>query len=182
MGLKFKVKHVQLWNPCCFHDSNISEVMSSAAWLSVWHVHIHVALSASLGFLKTVPLEPPFWKLESLFFVARGHAEVLEIHFPPNQESLRAQAGSSLKSQPSLTPIWWFAVTITHVPWASPLTIQYHSALRRAPRSSSSCGSSLWKTKQSRRRRCVCGGSSLHPRDSWGVSCGSTLCQCWAPY
>ena len=133
-----------------------------------------------LGLFKTVPLEPPFWKLEFLFLVARGHAEVLEIHFPPNQQSLRALAGSSLKSQPSLTPIWWFAVTITHVLWASPLTIKYRSGPRRAPRSGSSCGSSLWKTKQSRRRRC--GGSSLHPRDSWGVSCGSTLCQCWAPY
>ena len=140
--------------------------------LCVTHTYPH-GLFCLIGLFKTVPLEPSFRKPESLFLVAKGYADILEICFPQNQESLRAQAGSSCKSQPSLTPIRWFAVTITHVPGASPPTIQYHSALRRVPRSSSSCCSSLWKTKQSRGRRC--GWSSLHPRDSWGVSCGLTV-------
>lgn len=55
-GHKSKPRHVQLWSLCCFH-SNIAEVMSSEAWLSLWPcVHPH-SLFLPIGLFKTVLLE-----------------------------------------------------------------------------------------------------------------------------
>ena len=170
-------------------SSEVSAVSMTATFPRSWaqqlgfpcdHARIHADFSALLGDSRWHHWSPPVWKPESVFSEARGHAERSGNLFSQSREGMRANARLTWKSQPSFTPVWQFVVTKTSVSWASPSMIQYHSARRRVPRSNASCGSSVLNIKWSRKR--MCGWSSPHPRNFWGVCYGSSLNQFWVPY
>lgn len=81
--------------------------------------------------------------------------------------------GTSGKSWPSLTPMW-HSLFLPNSCCVSPSMIQYLSGLRKVPRSSSSCSSSILSKKWPRKKM-----SSHHLRDFWGLCYGSTLYKFW---
>lgn len=170
-------------------SSEVSAVCMTATFPRSWaqqlgflcdHARIHADFSALLGYLSWHHWSPPFWKPESVFSEARGHAEVLEICFPKVEKAWGLMLDEAGNLNLALLQHGSLLLPKLNVSGASPSMIQYHSALRTVPRSNASCGSSVLNTKWSSKR--MCGWSSLHPRSFWGICYGSSLNQCWVPY